>query len=106
MMGSLWSVGHPCTRLIPLIKRRRLRASAVGSGSPCSRCRFRTADKYTLMDCGFSLCVKKVANSMSVFSEAGRGDPLGCRQLYVSANVMKLCVAELYVVQVDVAREC
>ena len=81
-------------------------ALAVGSGSLCSKCRFRTADKYTLMDCGFSLCVKKVANSMSVFSEAGRGDLLGCRRLYVSANVIKLRVAELYVVRVDVAREC
>ena len=80
-MESLWSVGHPCTRLISLINRRRLRVSAMGSGSPCCRCRFRTADRYTLIDCGFSLCVKKVAKSMSVFSEAGRGDPLGCRQL-------------------------
>ena len=79
---------------------------AVGSGSPCSKCRFRTADKYTLMDCGFSLCVKKVANSTSVFSEAGRGDPLGCRRLYVSADVIKLRVVELYAVWVDVAREC
>ena len=43
---------------------------------------------------------------MSVFSEACRGDPLECRRLYVSANVMKLRVAELYVVRVDVAREC
>ena len=45
VMGSLRSAGHPCTSLIPLIRRRRLRASAVGSGSPCSRCMLPTADR-------------------------------------------------------------
>ena len=46
VMGNLRSAGHPCTRLIPFIRRRRLRASAVGSGSPCSRCMLRTAEVY------------------------------------------------------------
>ena len=47
-VGVIWSLlsdGHPCTCLIPLIRRGRLRTSVVGSGSPCSRCMLRTADK-------------------------------------------------------------
>ena len=42
---------------------------------------------------------------MSVCSEADMGDPLGWSWLYVRMNVMKLHVAALYVLRVDVARE-
>ncbi|CAI8030447.1 hypothetical protein GBAR_LOCUS17270 [Geodia barretti] len=36
MMGSQESVVLPCTRLMPRIRCRRLTASDVGSGRPCS----------------------------------------------------------------------
>ena len=60
------------------------------------------------MDCGFWVHARYEAYSMSVCSEAGMGDPFGWSWLYVRVNVIKLCVAVLYVLyvlRVDVARE-
>ena len=57
------------------------------------------------MDCGRRVRARYEAYSMSVCSVAGMGEPLGWSWLYVSVNVMKLRVAELYVVRVDGARE-
>ena len=72
MMGSQESVVLPCTRLMPRIRCRRLTASDVGSGRPCK-------------------CVRYVAKNIRVFSEAGIGEPVVLRRLYVKAKSMKQC---------------
>ena len=77
----------------------------MGSGSPCSRCILHTSERYTFMDCGFKVRVRYEVYSMSVCSGTNMGDPLEWSWLYVRLNVMKLHVAALYVVRVDVVSD-
>ena len=48
----------PSVLLMPQRRRRRPVACSRGSGSPCSKCRLRMANMYTLIDCGLSLCAR------------------------------------------------
>ena len=53
------------------------------SGSPYSKWRVRTLVRYSLMDWGLWVDVRKVMKSMSVSSVAGMGELLVLSRLYM-----------------------
>ena len=71
--------GNPAL-LMPFVTRGRSAASAVGSGSPRSRWRFRTAARYTRTVPGFTRPAMCAAKALNIKSEAGRGSHLQTAQ--------------------------
>ena len=64
--------GNPAL-LMPFVTRGRSAASAVVSGSPRSRWRFRTAARFTRTVPGFSRPAMCAAKALNMKPEAGRG---------------------------------
>ena len=64
--------GNPAL-LMPFVTRGRSAASAVVSGSPRSRWRFRTAARFTWTVPGFSRPAMCAAKALNMKPEAGRG---------------------------------
>ena len=64
--------GNPAL-LMPFVTRGRSAASAVVSGSPRSRWRFRIAARFTQTVPGFSRLAMCAAKALNMEPEAGRG---------------------------------
>ena len=106
VIGRRRAAGEPWERLTPLKTRWSRRQLTKGSGKPCSMCKERTADKYTLIDECWIESARKETNKHKVHSSAGQGEPLGWSFPAWRQNSMNLRWPDAYDLWVEGAKPC